>query len=77
MLVNPMQETEKLFNFLSLKVTDQTNNFLSKSTNYDRQDSYAVYRKKQNDDKWKIELQKEISEQIFDDLKGTHLEIFV
>lgn len=77
MLVNPTQETESLFNFLGLKVADQTKRFLSKSTDYDRKDSYAVYRKKQNDDKWNIELQQEISEQILYDLKGTQLEIFV
>ncbi len=77
MLVNPEYETEMLFNFLGLKVTDQTNKFLRKSTNYDRKDFYAVYRKNQNDNKWNVELQKKISEQILDDLKGTQLEIFV
>ncbi len=77
MLVNSTQETEKLFSFLCLKVTDQTNRFLNKSTDYDNKDSYAVYRKKQSDNKWKIELQKKISEQILEDLKGTQYEMFV
>lgn len=77
MLANPMQETEKLFDFLNLKVTDQTNSFLCESTRCDKQDSYAVFRKNQSDDKWKTELHREISKQIHDDLRSTHLEIFV
>jgi hypothetical protein len=77
MLVSPLEETERLYNFLGPKITEQTKLFLNKSTNHDRHDSYAVYRKKQNDDKWKIELQKEISREILDDLKGTQLEIFI
>ncbi len=77
MLASPVEETESLFDFLGLKITSQTRDFLSKSTDQDRPDPYAVYRKKQSDDKWKIELQEEISYQILEDLKGTQLEMFI
>lgn len=76
-LKNTLEETEMLFSFLNLPVTDQTYNFIKNSTLNNINNAYAVYRKTQDDDKWKKELDTTISQSIIDDLSGTHLENFI
>ncbi len=77
LLADPKKETKQLFRFLNLGIKDQTISFLNNSTNSEKQDSYAVFRKKQSDEKWKNELNPQITKQIIEDLRGTHLEVFV
>lgn len=77
LLIQPISESEKLFEFLKLEFTEQTRVFLSDSTTTEREDAYAVFRKNQSDNKWKDQLDPAIVEEILDDLKGTNLEIFV
>lgn len=77
LLQHPVKETKKLFDFLELELTEQTRTFLRDSTTADREDEYAVFRKNQSDDKWKVELDPFIIDEILSDLKGTNLEVFV
>jgi hypothetical protein len=77
LLMNPIEESKRIFNFLNLKITNQTKRFISDSTNCVNQDEYAVFRKDQSDDKWKIDLDTEIAKEIHEDLKGTYLERFI
>ncbi len=77
LLMQPKQEAEKIFNFLSLEFSGQAKAFLRDSTTCERGDAYAVFRKDQTDDKWKTELKSEIAKEIITDLKGTDLKIFL
>ena len=78
MLFKPIEETERLFNFLGLKITGQTFNFIDESMKCsNKNDPYAVFRNKKNDNYWNNKLHSEIILQIQNDLIGTHLEIFI
>lgn len=77
LLEKPADESQNLFDFLQLEVTEQTRAFLRNSASVEREDAYAVFRKDQTDDKWKDELDTAIAEEILTDLKGTNLEKFV
>jgi hypothetical protein len=77
LLMRPVSESKKLFDFIGLEFSEQTRRFLSDSAATEREDSYAVFRKNQSDSKWKDQLDTAIAQEILDDLEGTNLEIFV
>jgi len=77
LLRNSTLETTKLFSFLNLPITEQTKSFLEDSENTENEDPYSVFRNKQRDDKWKMELNVDIVNQIMEDLKGTQLENYL
>lgn len=76
-LADPVEETKILFGFLGLSLTEQTINFLSQSSTRNNNEPYSVYRSYQSDDKWKIQLNPQIIEQIKSDLSGTELQEYI
>ncbi len=70
-------ETEKIFNFIGIEITAQTYEFINNSGNIKDSDPYSVFRYKQNDDKWKNELDKKIRDDIIKDCIDSKLEQFL
>jgi len=77
MVSNTYKETEKMFNFLNIELTEQTKNFINKCHSKNINGPYAVYKNKNVKDKWKKQLDKNIIDEIYDELKGTRLERFL
>ena len=46
----------KIFNFMEISYTEQTSEFISKSSSYQTEDVYAVFRKKTDDLGWQSSL---------------------
>lgn len=67
LIVNPLEETEKLFNFCDLQMNEQTEFFLKKSTHSHQEDAYSVFKRKLKDDSWKKSLPVFIQEEILSD----------
>ena len=77
LLNNTKEEVSKLFDFCEIPLDIQTINFIDESKSRDiSQDAYSVYRKNQQDDKWKEILTQSIINEIDRDLKNTELERF-
>ncbi|WP_415895617.1 sulfotransferase domain-containing protein [Neptuniibacter sp. PT34_22] len=76
-LKSPKTETKKLFSFLDLSYSDQTELFLQDSTIKMNKDPYSVYKSDQSDNSWITELPSYIVEFIKSDLKGSELEKFL
>lgn len=57
-------EVKKVFSFCELELTNQTLEFINKSSNTEGKDAYSVYRKKSKDDTWKTELPSFIVDEI-------------
>lgn len=77
LLTKTRLEVEKLFNFVQLSLTYQTENFINQSSSFQNNHPYSVYRLNQNDNSWEKSLPQEIVNQIINDLKNTELEIFL
>lgn len=67
---------KKMFSFLSLDYTGQTDTFIRGSAKADG-DAYSVNRTNQRDDKWMDELHPDIVSAIKDDLRGSELQKFL
>jgi hypothetical protein len=79
-LENTSSEIRDIFNFCGIPITDQTLQFINKSShsnNNNGEDAYSVYRNKQTDDKWKEQLNPIIAEEIISDLNETELEVYL
>ena len=74
---NPLLETEKLFSYVSLNMHSQVAEFIEQSQRQENQDPYAVFKKPGVKDRWKSELNNNISDEIIKAIKGTRLEIFI
>ncbi len=74
---NTKQETEKIFSFLNLELTQQTTDFVKSSTSTHTDNPYSVFKDKKVKDKWKTELNKEIIDEIYLELEGTRLKQFL
>lgn len=61
---NTQSVVEDMFDFLSLSVSYQTDDFLLQSKSRHDDDPYSVYRSKANDEAWKTILPREISDEI-------------
>ncbi len=72
-LANPLTETRELFQYLGLKYTTQTEEFLIASQKTQNNDPYSVFRSNQTDDEWKQSLEEKIVKEIEIDLKNTPL----
>ncbi len=77
LLEGPESNVQRMLDFCSLGMTEQTMDFLRKSTATANGDPYSVYRSAQRDDAWKTELDAAISSQIIDDLRGSPLDRFL
>lgn len=73
LLEETLSTVTKLFEFLGIPLTKQTLDFITESQTKQIEDAYAVYRKNQRDDKWKIALDPIITEAIIKELKETSL----
>jgi hypothetical protein len=76
LLNDTKNEVIRLFDFAGLEVDEQTKQFIKESTTQNNEDAYAVYKTKSKDDKWK-DLPEHIIEYIYNDLKGTSLEMYL
>lgn len=70
------QETQSLFNWLSLDFSQQTKDFLAASQKVHSNHRRSVYKLPNNINKWQLELNSQISKQISIDLKNSSLEEF-
>lgn len=73
---NTVNETEELFRFTNLEMSEQTLTFINSSTSKNHSDAYSVYKKKINDNNWEA-LPSYIISYINNDLKNTDLEQFL
>jgi hypothetical protein len=71
LLKYPVQTVQKMFKFLELPYTEQTNKFLSKIEA--DEDPYSVNRSKNIDSKWESSLDQEIIDAVYRDLEGSIL----
>lgn len=74
---DPLNTTQKLFEFCNLILEDQTVRFIVESTQVDDEDPYGIYRKKRNDDKWQQELAPVIRDAIIKEINNTDYEQFL
>lgn len=79
LLLNTFKEVEDLFQFLELRLTSQTIDFLNESEREEVMGTYSVFRKKSNnnDDSWKKHIPKPIELAIRQDVKISNLSEFV
>ncbi len=73
----PFETTEEIFNFCDLEISDQTKNFIEKSTQIEQGDAYSVYKGKKDVNDWKVELDTAIVNKVYQDLKDTEFEQFL
>jgi len=77
-LVNSMRsEVEALFSFCNLAVGTQTLNFIKESHAHNDDRNYSVYKSKNVTSKWVDDLPHDIINDIYFDLKGTNLNVFL
>ncbi len=74
---NPFEETNKLFNFCKLQITQQTKKFLNETISEYQENTYSVYKAGKNLHDWKNELNQNITRAILDELKTTEFEPFL
>ncbi len=75
---NTLEETQKMFDFCGIKVSDQVKSFINQSQSKEIESHpYSVFRKKTVKDKWQSQLDPRIKEVIDEDLKATPLEFFL
>jgi hypothetical protein len=74
---NFVEETKKLFDFLELKYTQQTDNFLKSSHSKHDDDSYAVFKDPKVKDRWKWKLNEQIQKEIIREVEHTELRRFL
>lgn len=73
MVADTIHETERLFEFTGLKLTSQTLQFLSDSSERQNEDAYSVFKVERTVDKWKEHLDSEIAAAIITDMKRSRL----
>ena len=74
---SPKKITKELFHFCSIEYTQQTEDFLNKSTSSHIESPYSVFKDKKVVSQWKNELDPYIIEEINNDLVGTRLDKFI
>jgi len=73
LIQNPQEITSSIFDFVDLKLTEQTYSFLKESTSTSSDDPYDVYRKNKDGYEWRDDLPSEIIEAILTDHDFTDL----
>ncbi|WP_138419832.1 sulfotransferase family protein [Aquibacillus sediminis] len=74
---NPVDMSEKIFDFFGLDYTSQTSNFIKDSTKIKQKDVYSVFKGKKDVNDWKNDLNGSIVNKVYQDIKGTELEQFL
>ena len=77
LLSHTTEEVKKIFKFCEIQITQQTEDFLAKSTSKNLQDAYSVYKEKSQDIEWKNTLDSSIRDKITVDLQKLKLEEYV
>lgn len=73
LLTRPEEETQRLCDFVGLPFTAQMRQFLQSSRAETKDDTYSVFRVRQQDDGWKTKLDNNIANAIRADLAGSAL----
>jgi len=68
-----LTETVKMFNFVGLNMSKQTESFINESQNLHDESEYAVFKDKAVVDKWKAELHPQIIDDISQELRINNL----
>jgi hypothetical protein len=74
---NPILQTQKMFKFVGLNYTQQTQDFLIASHQTNDPDPYAVYKNPSIKDRWRNELAPDIQTAIINELRSTELARFL
>ncbi len=64
LLTNKLTTVKDVFSFCNLEMTQQTLDFLNRSSKENDEDAYSVFKKKSKDDDWRTELPLSIIEEI-------------
>jgi hypothetical protein len=74
---NPITVSRRIFDFVGLQFTKQTESFLEASHSVHKEGPYAVFKDKSVRDRWRSELDPYITSEIIQDLEGTRLARFL
>ena len=73
----PIETILPAFSFVGLQMEKQVIDFIQASQSYHSEDAYAVYKSPSVKDRWRSELDEQISVEIIKDIEGTRLERFL
>jgi hypothetical protein len=73
----PVQVTKRLFTFLGLPYTSQTETFLHESQSRHDEDTHSTFKLPSVKDRWKTELHPQIQAEILTDIQDSDLERFL
>jgi len=76
-ILDPVKETEKLFDKIGIPFTNQTLDFLAKSKQGNDDSYYSVYKGAKKSNSWQLDFPSSITAEIEADLKDTRLEQFL
>ncbi|GAA0606463.1 hypothetical protein GCM10009001_24640 [Virgibacillus siamensis] len=74
---NPIEKSKEIYDFCNLDLSNQTKNFIEKSTKITQEDVYSVFKGQKDVDDWKNKLDGNIVNKVYQDLKNTELEQFL
>jgi hypothetical protein len=77
LLIQTKDEVKKIFEFLELDYTSQTEDFIRNSKTIHKNDTYSVYKGNKKSGEWKEDLDPKIIEQIYTELRDTEFERFL
>ena len=77
LLLNTLNEVERVFKLCDITMSEQTKSFLKKSTQENQGDTYSVYKQKTTDDSWRHKLNPIIIDTISKDLQNNDLEEYL
>jgi Sulfotransferase domain len=77
LLTSTIEEINRLMHFTGVELDSQIIDFIEESKHKTISGHNSVYRKKSGDDAWKREIDIEIQQYIFNDLKGGPLEVYL
>jgi hypothetical protein len=76
-LKTPVERTKALFAKLGLEITQSTTDFIAASQGYHDTHRQSVYKDPSKLNDWKTNLDKNIADQIYQELKNTELAVFL
>lgn len=77
LLRNPIEETKRLFNFLGLEYTEQTENFIKESTSKHIDNIWSVFKGKRSGKEFENEMEPEIIEEVYELTRQNGLEKYL
>lgn len=73
----PLEEGERVLQWLGLGMEEQSRNFIERSTQESHENHYSVFKGKKDPADWKNELPKAVADQVMNELIGTEFERFL